>query len=186
MEKTSWEILSEILKKEVESSNYSLLHISISLGIDKTTLDRYLSADFSGPEIYVKNHLAKLKSYLNIEEDLYKLYKEGVKEVYNEPEIEKKPKERKYEGYLVPVLLLLISILVFVVSLNLFFKVFNAPILKLRALDEYIMIDNKKVREVELDVGVYNVSGPGILETIDKQLKRILMDNYQVVIKWEK
>lgn len=95
MEKKSWEILSEVLKKEVESSKFSLLDISIKLGIDKITLQNYLNGNFDGVEIYVKNHLKKLKDFFDIEEDLVSLYLKGKEETKNGIyENDKKVKEK--------------------------------------------------------------------------------------------
>ncbi|MDK2886110.1 MAG: hypothetical protein PWP54_668 [Thermosipho sp. (in: thermotogales)] len=186
MEKNTWEILSEILKKEVNSSKFSLLQISIKLGIDKITLQRYLNGDFSGPEIYVKHHLSKLKDFLNIEEDLVALYLEGKsKKIKNQEEFHEDEKESK--KYIIPYLLFIIlSVFLFSISLFLFIKVLNAPLVSVSALNGTIELNEKVVKEGKLNEGEYYIKGPAIFEKINNKVKKVLMDEYLVVIKWGK
>lgn len=186
MEKSEWEILSSILKKEVESSNLSLLHISIKLGIDKNTLAKYLSGDFSGPEIYVKNHLRKLKKFLGIEENLESLYLAGKKEKSENVAKDDEKKKKVVSFYLVPYLIFFISVFLFVLSLVIFFKVQNTPIVKVKAIKNYVEINGTPLKETSLDIGEYYIKGPALFEKIDKKIKKVLMDEYRVVIKWGK
>jgi len=187
MEKKTWEILSEILKKEVNSSNFSLLHISIKLGIDKITLQNYLNGDFNGPEIYIKHHLKKLKDFLNIEEDLVSLYLEGKGETKNEVVEKEKIAKEKSLKYLAPYLVLsVLSLFLFLASLFLFLRVLNLPLVSVRSIDSSIEINGEVVKETKLNEGEYYVKGPALFTKIDNKVKEILMDEYRVVIKWEK
>lgn len=187
MEKKSWEILSEVLKKEVESSKFSLLDISIKLGIDKITLQNYLNGNFDGVEIYVKNHLKKLKDFFDIEEDLVSLYLNGKEETKNEIyENDKKVKEKSL-NYLTPYLVLsLLSLFLFLISLFLFLKVLNLPLVSVSSIEDSIEINGEIVKEAKLNEGEYYIKGPALFKKIDNKVKRVLVDVYQVVVKWEK
>jgi hypothetical protein len=65
-------------------------------------------------------------------------------------------------------------------------KVLNLPLVSVSSIEDSIEINGEIVKEAKLNEGEYYIKGPALFKKIDNKVKRVLVDVYQVVVKWEK
>lgn len=172
-----WKEISEILKKEVKTSKLSLLEFANKVNIEVGIIRRYFDGDFSGNSLIVEKHLRKIMEVFNIEEDLILLYELGKNK-----EISKKFNFSNISLYI----FFGISLILFVLSVILFWNIYNKPLVKLKALNDKVYVNGKAGKVFFLSEGEYVVKGSSIINKINRTEKIIKMEDYKVVIKWEK
>ncbi|WP_126993390.1 hypothetical protein [Thermosipho globiformans] len=171
-----WKEISEILKKEVISSNLSLLEFSKRVGIDINTFRKYYEGNFSGDPSIVEKQLRKIKEVFNLKEDLIMLYELGNSKRIKDSKISK---SNLY-------IFLIFTVFLFISSVILFLNVYETPLVRLDSIGDEIKVNGKVAKTFFMNEGEYIVEGPSLLKKINKETKKVVMEKYKVVVGWEK